>query len=501
MKVQILQLKDHDDDISAREKLSWVKADRAVLVWPRRGQLLQRRLDLQLLRRKAEQQGVELGLVTHDPVVRDHAARLHIPVFASVDRLPEPRWSVAEERRSPARRAERDEEVDLEPPDVPSRRPGRELSSGQRMSIFTLGAAAVLSLLATFLPSATLIVTPQTQNQSVTWQAELDPGLELASPESSRIPARVVRTEVSGSLRLETSGLDRRPSSVAQGEVVFRNLTDEPQAVPAGTSVWTSDGQPRRFVTLERVLVPAGSDGQAEVEVEAAEPGPAGNVSPGRIDAIDGELGLVLEVNNPRRTRGGASTYQPAVTNRDVERLRSELMSQLLDQGTTSMRAELRAGQGLAASSLRIDRVVEESYDRQPGEIAASVALDMTLQASALAYDSGDLRTLAAARVPQHQPPGWALIPGSLAVQINQTTGDQDEAVVLHLAATWTSFKSVPKEEVRELAAGANARTVSGNLEQAYDLEDLQVRASPDWLPRLPWVAARIYVLYPWQMQ
>lgn len=499
MKVQILYLKDHDDNVSAREKLTWVKADRALLVWPRRGEILRRRLDLVLLRRKAEEQGVQLGLVTHDPVVRDHAARLHIPVFDSIDRLPESRWSVAEDARTPTRRAEREAEVSLEPPDTPSRRVGPVLTTRQRIAFFTLGAAAVISLMATFLPSASLIVTPHTQNQRVTWRVRLDPGLQRASPGASRIPARLVQTEVSGSLRIETSGLDRQPSAAARGEVVFHNLTDEPQTVPAGTRVWTAERQAQQFLTIERVAVPAG--GEAEVEVEAAEPGPAGNVSAGTIEAIDGSLNLALEVTNSQPLRGGASTFQPAVSGRDVARLRTQLMDQLLNQASSSMRSDLGAGEELAASSIRIDRIVEESFDRRPGEIAASVALELTLEASGLAYQNEDLRTLAEARAPQHQPPGWELIPGSLAVQINQTTGDQDEGVVLHTAATWTSFRSVPTEEVKAVAAGADAEAVADYLERTYRLEDLQVRPTPGWLPRLPWVPARIYVFYPWQIQ
>ncbi len=501
MKVQILELNPHDDTDSAREKLSWVKADRALLIWPRRGRLLQRRLDLVMLRRKAEEQGLELGLVTHDPRVRDHAARLHIPVFDSVDRLPEARWAVADERRTGPQRAERDEDFDLQPPETPSRRADRDLSPRVRMVFFALGAAAVLSLLATLVPSATLIVTPRTRSQRVTWSVELDPGLELASAEASRIPARRVRTEVTGSMRLGTSGLDRRPSSPARGEIVFGNLTDELQIVPAGTSVWSSGDPPQRFVTLERVVIPAGRGGQTAVEVEAAEPGPAGNVSAGSIEAVEGDLSLALEVSNPRALRGGASTYQPAVTISDVERLRKELTERLVNQAMVVMRDELGDGAALAASSLRIDRVVEESYDRNPGEIAASVALDLTLQASALAYDSADLRTLAAARAPHHQPPGWAQIPGSLAVQVNQTTGDQEQGVVVLLGASWTSFKSVPAGQVRSVAAGADPTAIADDLEQVYDLEDLNVRPRPGWLPRLPWLAARIYVFYPWQIQ
>ena len=92
MKLQLIHLDPEDDQISAREKLSWARASRAVLVWPRRGRVLTRRLDLVLLQRQAQRQAVELGLVTYDPTVLQLAQELGIPTFESPDHLPEAGW-------------------------------------------------------------------------------------------------------------------------------------------------------------------------------------------------------------------------------------------------------------------------------------------------------------------------------------------------------------------------------------------------------------------------
>ena len=79
MKVQILQLDAHEDLASARDKLAWAQAQRVVLVWPDRARVLRKRLDLVLIRRQAARQGCELGLVTRDPVVLEHAAEHNLP--------------------------------------------------------------------------------------------------------------------------------------------------------------------------------------------------------------------------------------------------------------------------------------------------------------------------------------------------------------------------------------------------------------------------------------
>src|SRR3970282_57789 len=76
---------------------------RAVLVWPRRGRVLTRRLDLVLLQRQAQRQAVELGLITYDPAVLQLAQELGLPTFESPDHLPEAGWRSAGTAASPAR--------------------------------------------------------------------------------------------------------------------------------------------------------------------------------------------------------------------------------------------------------------------------------------------------------------------------------------------------------------------------------------------------------------
>src|SRR3990172_7887729 len=107
MKLQLIHLDPEDDQISAREKLSWARASRAVLVWPRRGRVLIRRLDLVLLQRQAQRQAVELGLVTYDPTVLQLAQELGIPTFESPDHLPEAGWRTGRTSDPPTRPARR----------------------------------------------------------------------------------------------------------------------------------------------------------------------------------------------------------------------------------------------------------------------------------------------------------------------------------------------------------------------------------------------------------
>ena len=76
MKTQIITLESHDDLISVRDKLSWAKTPRILLVWPKYEKVTLRVLDLKVLQRHAGSLGSQLGLVTRRANVRRDAESL-----------------------------------------------------------------------------------------------------------------------------------------------------------------------------------------------------------------------------------------------------------------------------------------------------------------------------------------------------------------------------------------------------------------------------------------
>jgi len=62
MKTQVIQLDLHDDVTSVRDKMSWAKTPRILLVYPRRSHNLGRLLDLRLLQRHASILGAQLAI-------------------------------------------------------------------------------------------------------------------------------------------------------------------------------------------------------------------------------------------------------------------------------------------------------------------------------------------------------------------------------------------------------------------------------------------------------
>src|SRR5512140_2372841 len=92
MKTQIIALEAHDDLISVRDRMSWAKSPRILLVWSMSDKISLRAADLRILQQHAITLGAELGIITRRGDVRRDAERFGIPVFGSAAAAQRQAW-------------------------------------------------------------------------------------------------------------------------------------------------------------------------------------------------------------------------------------------------------------------------------------------------------------------------------------------------------------------------------------------------------------------------
>ncbi|HEY4667147.1 MAG TPA: baseplate J/gp47 family protein [Anaerolineales bacterium] len=498
MKIQIIQLEPEDDHASARDKLSQVKAPSALLVWPRRGRPLARRLDLELIARHARRRGITLGLVAFDPEICALAARVGIPVFNSLEGSPTaenpPRSAVAK----PPDRSDRPPIAELRDAREAARKPPYQLSPRARQIGFGVSILSVLVLVGVLLPRASVTVRPDRRPFHGTVGLWIDPNLQSGST-ADRIPGHKLTVSVSGESRIETSGRARLPSVAAAGEVSFRNLTDDPVDIPTGTGVRAGS---IRFVTASQATLDGDRGAEVSVPIMAALPGRSGNVAAGTIDAVEGELGFALSVSNPEPTRGGQDVLAGAVSAGDFTTLRSGLEFELLEQAASDLRAQLSPEDEFLPGSERVIRVEVERYDRIAGAAAETLGLELTLEVEGLSFGRAEAEAAVEQQLPRLVPELWQLVPGSLSVRIVPQEVQQSEG-----AAIFGSFqvradtaRQVPFDQIRRLARGAPSGRVADDLRLEFELAQAPViRNSPAWLPWLPFLELQIEVAWPWE--
>ncbi|MCC7359320.1 MAG: hypothetical protein IT317_07580 [Anaerolineales bacterium] len=498
MKEQILQLEPHDDFNSARDKIGWAQAARVLLVWPDKGRVLSRRLDLVLLQRHAGRLGAQLALITGDPAVREQARALGLPVFDSLDTSRQRRWRGRLARPLPGQTSARPrlDRGRLRPPRSrwQVRLPGWAAWITRGL-VFALGAAGALALAVALGPAAQVTVIPASHPVSLTLALAADPTVsEIAE---AVIPARVAQVEVEASGQTATSGSAEVPSTAAVGTVIFTSLDGTVTTVPAGTGVRTTSGTAVRFRTTRAVTLEARVGATAAAEVSAADLGPIGNVAAGQINAIDGPLGLQVAVTNPAPAAGGGLSLRAAVTAADRERLRQELLRRLETDALSAIVTQLQPGEFLAANQIALADTVAETFDLAEGEQADVLRLTLRLAFTGLVVGEPDAERAAQAALVAAVPAGEALEAGSARFErFSATTLDDAGRAHFTLQASGVAVPIIAPSSVRELVAGLPVPQAQLRLASALPLSGQPVvTVSPPWWARLPYLPFRIGVV------
>ncbi|MCG2785763.1 MAG: baseplate J/gp47 family protein [Anaerolineae bacterium] len=488
MKTTLLHLESHDNLVSIRDRMSWAKTPRILLVWPNRGGVDVRPLDLTLLRRHAQTLGAEVGLVTRDAGIWWAAREQKIPCFRTSKQAQIKEWQAVQPFDFPARRRLDLRGLRASLPGDPYR-----LNLAARVGVFAAGVLAVLLIVLLFLPSAEVHVTPPIREQSVTLPvvARADTTQVYLSGE---IPIRRLTLDLQASASAPASGLANLPGAKAETTVEFKNLSDEDVRVPAGTILLTREAVPQAFETLGSVLVPARNEDPLTVRVRALTGGAAGNVAAEAISAFQSPLGLSLTVRNGEQATGGSDRRGAVPSDQDRNLLRANLLKKLSEQARVQISAELKAGDLLLADSVKLVDVLEEQFDPLPGAPADTLTLSLRARFEAAYATDADLRQLAAFALDAALPPGYGPRPGTLTVKsLSPPLQDADGLARWQVQAARSVQLQVRPAEALALVQGRTTRRAASLLTEAFDLNlPPRVSVRPLWWPWLPVLPFRI---------
>src|SRR5512138_310839 len=494
MKTQIITLESHDDLISVRDRMSWAKTPRILLVWPKYEKVTLRQVDLKVLQRHALSLGAQLGLVTRTRRVREDAEALRIPVFESTGQAQRITWPQPRRKRwahRPPRRDLREQRDQL-----PREEGAWRSHPLVRVLALTIGVFSVLVLLALFFPRAEVRLQPQSETQSIVLPVAASPAFDEVFITGS-IPAREKRLIVEGTHSVTVTGEGVIPQSKAKGIVVFRNLTQQLVMVPAGTVVQTADDVAIRFVTTSDGEVHAGIGKTLEMPVEAAEGGLSGNVEAETIVATEGRLGLSLSVMNPEPLKGGREIPSVQASDEDRKRVMDELMEKLKEQARTQLVDESAVGDILFEDTFEVTQIFLAEYDPPPGAASTKLTLTMQVEFSALYASGSDLTRLAALALNASLPSGFR--PASAALTVEPVTAPivNDEGVTRWtVRAERRIVQQIDSARVIQMIEGVEVERAPALLKQNLPVDGSpEVRLSPSWWPRMPIVPFRIAVI------
>ncbi len=507
MKTQIIQLEAHDDTVSARDKMGWSQTSRIVLVWPTKGKILDRRLDLVLLQRHSFSLGAQLALVTQEEEILFYAHELGIPTFKDKKKAQSARWRVGRKRRPRSfRTSQRPNLEEMRQLAHPREAEWRERPA-VRMAAFLISLLALLAVLAALLPSSQITLSPTTKIQQISLPVTASTKFSVPNL-AGELPAHLIAVVVEARGDITTTGQVPVPQFPAKGSVRFTNLTEHAVQIPLGTIVTTLGTEVIRFATTQVGEVAGGTGKITSLPVQALTPGSQGNLGINNLQSIDGPLGLELSVTNPFITSGGADQFARAPAAMDRTLLYNQLLATL--HKTAANELELRSASSSGADSLqsgdfpilptlKFKRILQQTYD--PPEAVQSqpaVQLHLTLQLEfeALVVSGQDLLGLANPVLDANLPPGFRPLPGTVQIQ-HLNLPELDEAGSAHwqIQFSRTLQTQIPAERVIHTVQGKPLARALKDMTDQLPLKSLpKIQVEPGWWPYLPVLPLRISI-------
>jgi hypothetical protein len=493
MKTQLIQLVNHDDLISIRDRMVWAKTPRILLMWPKRGRVDIRPLDLALLKRHAESLGAELGLVTRNFGIRSAARRLGISFFSKSSDAQKKQWM---EKKSvhPVRRFPK---VDLRV--VRKNLPKIELFSlvnqpVRRVIVFGVGVLAVLLILLVFIPSADIQITPPETIQALTISVNSVPDIQDVQI-SGTVPQReLILTEEGEASALSTGSLFLM-DGVAKGEVQLTNLTNKVINVPAGTGLLSKLNPSASFITSEQVEVPAGKGKTAMVLITALSPGPDGNIPAGAVNILEGSQGLVLSATNLLPISGGSKSMELVATEQDRESLKRRLLADLQRNALVDFSNQITQNDLLFPNTLRRVRILEEVFTPPAGDIGEKVNVHLRVEYR-VAYSSyADLYHLAELLFNASMPIGFVASAGKIEIEPVSSFSEGQDIVRWQMQMRRKIRLVLDQGQVISLVQGKTRKSANDLLMKTYNLKQSpQIEIKPGWWPWLPFLPIQINV-------
>jgi len=491
LKTKIITLESHDDLISVRDKLSWAKTPRILLIWPKFEKVTLRLLDLKVLQRHADSLGAQLGLVTRLMKVRHDAESLGIPVFKTTASAQKDPWPESEPRQQRIPKPPRRDLRQIRD-DVYIKEPVWRTSLLGRIITFSVGVIAVLAMAGIFIPRAGVTLYPERQTQTVNIPVSASADYESVSI-TGNIPAMTLSVNVSTEESMAVTSEITVPNSKARGVVRFVNLGSDEIDIPLGTIVSTANLT--RFVTLNETRLPGGADEFVEVRVEALDGGEDGIVDSDTITVIEGSLGVLMTASNPEATTGGTDFKAIGPSEADRTILRNIVLSNLSVSAETQMRLQIHSGDLLLQDTFEVVEILEEEYSPPEGGEGQTLVLKMEARFSARYIANDDLQQLANSTL------------GSVTVQGYIPSGDADfklltEPIIdsnntahFDLEVTQYSLRQIDPVKVFSVIRGSSLEDAQAKLQKEFSLRDqTQIQIRPSWWKWIPLIPFNVSV-------
>jgi hypothetical protein len=228
-------------------------------------------------------------------------------------------------------------------------------------------------------------------------------------------------------------------------------------------------------------------------------PGTVGNLSQDSLVAIEGELGLEASVTNPYATHGGTNAFVPTPTMQDLRLLQESLVDKLKQAALLELQSNLASGDTMISPSLKSVEVLDKTISPAVGEPGRELNLSLRLRFQSQVVKVEVLNNLVAPILDANIHPGYSPIDNTMWLTlISPPMIGVDGNAHWTVQAQRKLKADIPADQSINLINGLSIPQAQELLEHSLPLaEQAQIRLSPNWWPRLPFLPMRIQLSQP----
>ena len=350
-------------------------------------------------------------------------------------------------------------------------------------TVFLIGLAAC-----TYIPSASILVSPPAETLSVTTRVRLSPlgetdlGLGVIAVDS-------VQVEVTFVVSAASTGLATVGDKHARAGLTFTNGGDAALVLPIGTPVESVDGV--KFTTDRAVSIPPGSS--SVVGATAIEPGTAGNVP---ADSLTQLIGFPPTLTVTNIAAGGGTDIEVSVVSPD----------DVITVGNLADAALRRAGERELLRSITDGTVFTETITAvvlgqtpldEVGDATDVFSMEYSAVANAFVLTDEDAQRIAQDLLQSRLPDGMALLPETAKATIDQVHSFDGSRLTLDLTATGRGSPLFDPASLHGQLTNVSPAVAAERLREELGLSrDPHITVHPGWIPglRMPRRSDRISI-------
>lgn len=366
--------------------------------------------------------------------------------------------------------------------------------------VFVVSAVVVIILAVVLfikLPKADIKIWPKVDSLSFKQNLSADKSVTSPDAEKAIIPAYYFEQEQSGSQEFSATG-SASDAGKATGTITIYNKADPVNSITlkAGTHFLSDSG--KYFVTLEKVVVPAGkksmgkvTPGSVEAKVEAAEGGASFNIAPAKfsIPKLSGSnYYYTTYAESTKEMTGGFDGKIKKVTADDIASAEDAVVKKLKEDGISAIKSKISEDYILLDDAIE-SATLSANSSVQAGTVSEKFTEDVKVKVSALAFKKSDAENFVKKYIISQAPEGKSVLDSSLKVNYSVKSIDiKAEKMSIDLDFSAGVYQNIDLNSLSLLLTGRNSsqieETVKNNLGDG--VTKTEVNLWPFWVKKAP---------------